>query len=474
MLAVAATALVGLSLVQAPANGAPDGTSARATTVKNPFTNSKKQVRNGVFYYDGSTPITMANVSTLKRKWGRAAVVVTTAKHPTDETPTVNAIHATGAKAYRYIQFFWAPSNGTQDRLDISNGDGAFCFNKGTLLDPNGTPAVGRRTDGGKTTWWFVDANERAVQTRIKSILADLKADGWDGVMFDRGQAATQYIKDINGRPVWSAQSQCTSDPVVQGATFADSYVSMLRLARAVGLGSVMNNGRSPFDRPVRMRPDPKDADCRAARWSACTFKNDIWNAVDLILSEVPTAPRIKDWKRHFAANKLNERDATHGHRVLNLITTSSLGGRTHQNRRDVSYAWSRVKLFNLPVAVNTGDGGCGPDGSDSGVCNRYGNYPDLVNTTFGAPRTTGPSRTKCASGSLVSCVWFRPYALGMDVVNVKGTTSKPTLSTGLSTCRYVKDVYTRKYLAGGRCVKKFTIAMGAWTGHPLHYSTRK
>jgi hypothetical protein len=473
----AVTAALVLALAPPSATGAPDvpaPTTARAaattfsTTDPNPFVDADQRVRNGVFYYTGTVPLDREHVPELKRTWGSPAVVVTTPK--ADEAAAVDAIHATGALAYRYVQFFWAPDNTGYEGIDLTeNPDWAFCRS-------GSQPVRGRTTDSGSVDWHFIDANERAVRLRLRQLLTELRETGWDGVMFDRGQAATQYAQDAAGRDVWHVRSSCTEDPYVRGARFADAYVAMLRLAKAVGLRSIMNNGASPFQQPVRMRPDPDDADCRARRWASCRFLDDVWGAVDLVLSETATALGVDRWDRHFAANRLNERHDRYRNRVLNLVTTANLGGEARQNRRNVFYAWSRIKLFNLPVAVNTGTGGCGPDGSTSGVCNRYGVYPELVDTVFGVPLSTRPARARCADGGRhrIRCVWTRTYARGMNVVNVRGESVHDVrLQTGLSTCRYVYDVFRREPVAGGRCVRAFTLDLGAWRGRPLRYSTQ-
>lgn len=58
-----------------------------------------------------------------------------------------------------------------------------------------------------------------------------LVADGWNGVFFDRGYAALAGIDRHNYR-IWDHQSSCTDNPVLPGATFADSFLQLLALAR--------------------------------------------------------------------------------------------------------------------------------------------------------------------------------------------------------------------------------------------------
>jgi hypothetical protein len=247
----------------------------------------------------------------------------------------------------------------------------------------------------------------------------------------------------------------------------------MLSLAHAEGLQAVMNNGGSPFGSPVRMRPDPRNASCRAGVWSRCKFLSDIWPKVDLVLNETPARPRDARWRSTFAANQRSERDSRYGHRTIALITTATLGGAANQTRSNVFYQWSRVKLFDLAVAVNTGDGGCGPDGSTSGVCNRYGLYPELVNTVMGRPVSSAPTAQLCARRSKIHCVWVRRYRQGTDVINAQSTARKGVrIDLGLAKCRYVYDVYKRTPLAGNTCKLAVRMDLPAWSGRPLRLST--
>jgi hypothetical protein len=308
------------------------------------------------------------------------------------------------------------------------------------------------------------------VRTKIKRILAGLKAKGWDGVMFDRGQAATQYAADLRGRPVWSKKSTCTGSPHKQGARFADAYVSMLGLAHAVGLRAMMNNGESPFDPVTPMRPDPDDRACRAGTWSKCNFISDAWRKLDLVLNETAAKPKVDGWARNFVGNKRSERHPSFGHRTVALITSASLGGDRKQTRRNVFYQWSRIKLFDLAVAVNTGDDGC-PGGTTSGICNRYGVYPELVNTKFGRPLANSPSSSECLRRSEVRCVWKRLYAKGANVLNAQPSPSKVSVKLGTRGCRHVYNVFERRPLAGNNCVRKVSVKLPAWSGRPLKYS---
>jgi hypothetical protein len=453
-------ALTGSALLATGLTGPAPSAVELAASTPNPVASPNGGVSNVTFYYQGQTPLQPGADLTML---GSSSIVVTTPK--SNEADAVAAIHSTGAKAYRYVQFYWAPDDRGYEGINLSEHPGwAFC-RKG------GSPLVGRTTAGG-TRWHFIDANERAVRAQFSQILAGFEADGWDGVMFDRGLSATARAKDAAGRSVWDRKSSCTQDPYRRRATFADAYVNMLGLAHAQGLQAMVNNGNSPFDSPVRMRPDPHNAKCRAHKWAKCRFLDDIWPRVDLVLNETPARPGIKDWGRMFRSNRLSERDSRHGRRTVALITTATLGGARNQTRSKVFYQWSRVKLFDLATAVNTGDGGCGPDGSKSGVCNRYGVHPDLTNVDFGKVKGTKPTSTKCARHDKVRCVWVRRYGRGMNLLNASGRAHTVKVETGLSSCRYVMDVYSGKPLADDECVMSVRLKLRRWTGRPLTYST--
>jgi hypothetical protein len=151
------------------------------------------------------------------------------------------------------------------------------------------------------------------------------------------------------------------------------------------------------------------------------------------------------------------------------LITTATLGGEAQQTKKNVYYQWSRIKLFNLAVAVNTGTGKCPAGGTESGVCNRFGVYPELANVTFGKPLSAGPAKQSCLKNSSQSCVWTRTYARGANVLNQTGTTKRVTIDLGVNTCRHVKNLRTGTTVAG--CVKRVKLTLPPWSGTPLLYS---
>jgi hypothetical protein len=456
-------ALFTSTLAMAMGGGAPGASAQGIHNRVNPVA-SGDAVRNVTFYYGGTTTLAGSDPVQLATTLGRPAIVVSTAK--ADEAGTVKAIHDIGAKAYRYVQFFWAPGDSTYEGIDLDKHPGWMFCREGT------TPSLGRETDDGAEKWYFLDTNESAVRRRIASVLSGYRAEGWDGVFFDRGEAATQNAKDIHGQSIWYRQSSCTGRPYKRGARFADAYVNVLGLAHGAGLQVMMNNGKSPFDPRVPMRPDPGDSYCQAHEWSKCRFLSDVWKHLDLVLNESAAKPEDDGWNRSFTGNSRSELSAAHGLRTVALITTATLGGASKQNRHNVFFEWSRIKLFNLATAVNTGDGGCPPTLDPTQPCNHYGVYPELVDTAFGRPLSASPRSMSCVNSSTVHCLWLRRYDKGVSVVNVgdrRRSDVPVTLNRG--TCRYVYDVYSRSALAGNRCVTRVHLDLSGWSGHPLRYS---
>jgi hypothetical protein len=411
---------------------------------------------NVSFYYQGSEDLAPgSDLSGL----GASSVVVATGGG--DEAAKVEAIHSTGAKAYRYVQYYWAPEGRAYEGVDLPSIRGwAYCGTRSVPLEG--------RTVGG-VRWLYLDTNETKVRQAVRASLRAIRERGWDGVFFDRGAAATQAVVGPGGRRHWWRSSTCTEEPVQAGASFSTAYRNTLGLAHRVGLEAMVNNGRSPFDPVIPMRPDPRDRDCRAAQWSACSTRDDFWDRVDLVLNEVATRPRLEMWTRLFKGHQRAERDAVNGRRTVALVTTSGLGGEQGQTRSGVFYGWSRIKLFNLPVAVNTGDDGC--EGSPTGsVCNRHDLYPELVDTRLGPPLSSGPSSRACVPDSRISCVWVRRYRDGVVLVNATPSARTVRVSTGGTQCRRVLDVYREAPAAEDACVTGFSVRIPAWSGRPFTY----
>jgi hypothetical protein len=361
---------------------------------------------------------------------------------PQQDDPSAAArIKATGATAYRYVQSYWFPKGSSFDGLDIgAHPDWAFCAS-------GSTPLAGRTTGSG-TVWWFLDMNEQPVHQFFLDKFRALKAAGWDGVFLDRGFASLAGDSSHEIDKV----STCTGQPVTPGATFADAYVGIMAVAKQAGVPLIINYGISPFDAHTPLR-------------------SDAWNVLSssgLVLDEAVSHPRDSRWAADFAVNLQNEQNSQHGGRVIGLLTTATIGT---QNRQNVYYGWTRVKLFAIPLGVNTGDAGCANTGGLP--CNQHGLYPELANVGYGPPLSTRPESTQCASGDAIHCLWFRRYEQGISLLNVSPSARTGVIPLGVSGCRYVLDLYTNRSIDGGHCVTSVSVSLGPWEGHPLEYGTK-
>jgi hypothetical protein len=446
-------------LVSACAGSGSEGSSGTTTTAPSPTTTRapRKVVEPGrenvAFYYQQIRRD--ANLTRL----GTVRTVVAGIQN--DGAGAAARIHETGAQAYRYVQSYWFPDDRVFDGLDIrAHRDWAYCA--------DGDEPKPGRTDATGAVWWFLDVNERPVHQYFLDKFRALKAEGWDGVFLDRGYASLTGFDTAN-YGVWDKSSTCTQQPVERGATFADAYVGLMTVARAAGIPVMMNYGVSPFDAQTPLRPDPRDESCIKRDFAGCPTLDDAWDATTFVLDEAISHPKDKYWKEDFAANLANEQDATHPGRVVGLLTTATIG---EQTRKNVYYGWSRVKLFSIPLGVNTGDRGCAA--AKGAPCNRHALYPELADVTFGAPLTTIPASAQCSAGSDIRCVWSRPYQQGMALVNASPRPrTTATMPLGVEGCRYVLDVFTNRPLAGNRCVTAVSVELGPWEGHPLQYATR-
>jgi hypothetical protein len=229
-----------------------------------------------------------------------------------------------------------------------------------------------------------------------------------------------------------------------------------------------MNNGGSPFTRSTPMRPDPKSPACQAHQYDKCPRLDDIWDGLNWVLDEAVAHPRDQLFQDDYHDNLRNEQDRAHGGQTVGLLTTAELGV---NDRSSVYFGWARVKLFDIPLAVNTGEGGC--QGRTVTVCNRHDLYPELSDTNLGKPVQSMPQKLQCQAGSKVHCLWLRRYDHGMSIVNVS---PKPitvsALDLGVGGCRVVTNVWDNKQLEQGKCVDKISIEVPAWSGRPLVYSS--
>jgi hypothetical protein len=374
----------------------------------------------------------------------------------------VIAIKGTGAKAYRGVQAYWFADGDSFDGLEVTKRmDWAFCT--------SGTTPLVARTDSHGVKWYFLDSNERAVRQAFADRVHTLRLQGWDGIFFDRGFAAMTGRDEV-ANDAWNKVSTCTEDPVAPDATLADAYVGMAAEVRQAGLDLIVNYGVSPFDPRIPMRPDPRDPGCAEKVPTDCRTLDDVWRYADGVLDEAIAHTEDTSFLPDLRANALNEKMAARGRPVVGLLTQGTMGGK--HSRDTVYYEWARVKLFVIPLAVNTGDDNCGnpPPGT---LCNRQALYPELANITFGAPLTRAPTASKCASGSKVHCIWMRRYENGLSLVNVSPKAKQTgTIPLGVDGCRYVKDMLTGQPVGGpSACVTAVSLDAGPWSGHPLVYS---
>lgn len=439
-----------------------------------------------VFYYQNITSATPLS------KFGSAAMVITSsqdgliddqATRDANERAAVERIHAAGALAFRYVNAYWMPRGGEYEGLDIWANQGFIFCRSGS------TPLLGRVApdprSGEMAEWYFLDLNERAARNYFSATYFPRVHETWgyDGVFLDRGSAALKGGTDSAGADVWHVKSTCTQDPVVSGRKLSDAFVSLAGQAQAIGLDVIMNYGTSPFGRGPgpRMRPDPRDSDCRAHRWKRCRILEDVWSKVDFVLDESP-APSVPaagsreyrngDWAVDRAENRANETDARHAGKVIGLIKNANTSNATTRTN-EVMYQWARARLYDLQLAVNTGDDGCSPGVS---ACWRYGDakggpWTDLASVELGAPRDRVPFVVACDSGSSVRCVWVRRYRWGMVMLNRSATTrSTGFVNLGLGDCRYIFRVREQAFLEPNNCVSRLKRTLGPWSASVFEY----
>ena len=385
-------------------------------------------------------------------KLGKVNVIVTSRQ--LDDAAAVKAIHAHGAKAFRYIQSYWFPSGQTYDGLDIGKHlDWADCTS-------GSDPLLGRVQGGHQ--WYFLDANERAARQWFVDLLHTLRSEGYDGVMFDRGLAALTGV-DNHAANIWYRPSTCTQNPVSKGATPADAYVGLMREVHKAGLQLFQNYGLSPFDPGNPFRPDPSDPACQRRQYATCRHVEDGIQSVDYFLDEAVAHPKDANWRDDYAANLAGEHDRHFGGKIVGVITQGTLGGDV--SRAAVFFEFARVRLFNVPVAIFTGDKQCS---GGTGVCNRQGLYPELATADFGRPFGTEPQSVNCISGSSVNCVWVRQYEHAISAVNVSDTAAQVTIKLAAGGCQHVTDLESGTPLEQDRCVSSVSLQLAPWSGRPL------
>jgi hypothetical protein len=404
-----------------------------------------------VFYYQNITP---ADAPAFQG----AAAVVTAGQ--TSDAQALATIHAAGARAFRYLDFYWYPADATFEGINIGEHPGwAFC-------EHGRTPLVGRRVGG--VDWYFLDANERPARAALVTYLKHLKSIGYDGIFVDRGSAS---LRGPARSIAWHA-STCTGDPIMTAhRQFANVYVRVLRAANAgVGLDIILNYAH-PFT-GARLRPDPADPSCHGGGPAArCRFLSDVWRWVGSVVDE----HRVPDvGVRAFRAEyRLGMQAESHpapsgGPLVIREVKTRS------RDKSRVYYRWARARLFRMRMFVNTGNDGCG--GSARAPCFHFGTYPLLTRVRLGAPLGVRPVGLRCRGRLPTSCVWIRRYAHGMTIVNPSRRPREVwDVRLRLGGCRRVEDVYrstlrTPHLLAGGACLRRVAYRLPALGGRVLVY----
>ncbi|MFZ4584519.1 MAG: hypothetical protein ACOYNI_04750 [Acidimicrobiia bacterium] len=432
--------------------GNPVQPSAPSGTV--PAADAELGLRNPQFWYQA-----IPAGANLRQKFGDVFLVAAapggTNRETLDEKTMVDEIHQAGARAFRYVQAYWYPANQPFDGLDLAQHlEWAYCKEGDQPLQGRGGP---------KKPWYFMDNNERAWHDYFRGFLLKLKADGWDGVMFDRGMVALAGGTGPGGE-IWHETSTCTQDPVTPGATFSDAFVGMMALVKSTGLQVLQNYGMSIFDPLTPFRPNPRDPACQRRDWAECKPISDGIEYADYWVDEAVAHPRDENFLFDFQANRANEKDPRFGGKVLGLITPGTLGGDV--TRDNVYFQWARVKIFNMPLGVFTGDDNC--NGKLDGLCNRRGLYKELNDLRLGAPLTEMPDKVACEANAEVNCVWVRPYRNGASVVNVTGIAKVVTVSLAGATCRNVVSVIDGASL--GPCGGNLKIDLPPWSGRPLRF----
>jgi hypothetical protein len=308
-------------------------------------------------------------------------------------------VAATGAEPWRYFQPWAFPEGKSYQGINISEHmDWVSCDASGQRIDAKQV---------GSTRWFLADANERGMRAAMIDHMKSLRDAGYQGIFFDRGAVTFEQ-----GSELTSTVSSCTDDPVVSGRTVADAYLEIMKQARSMGLGVMLNFNR-PFA-PGRLRDDVRDA-------------------ADLFLDEY--ALTDADGAESEASED----------RVIKLLKAA--------DRDEALNLWAKAKLYHRPVAINTGDDFCGGEpGPQSAPCNRRGIWPELTSIKLDTAWDDKPTTLTCAANG---CLLVRRYSGGLVLVNrasVRLTTGP--IDIGHARCQYGRNVRTGLLLAGGACIR--------------------
>jgi hypothetical protein len=357
---------------------------------------------------------------------GATGVVITTQRHTAE---ALAAIHSEGALAFSYLNMYWLPKGQVYDGVDLAqHPDWEFC-------GAHQTPLPGRTTGGAghRVTWAYPDLNEAGMHSAVLAYLQGLKAEGYDGVFFDRGIVALRH------GTLPRAVSTCTGDPVTPGATFADAYARIVRDARALGLHIVLNYGSGRVPRSVV-------------------------GAVGRVMQEdAPRSSPANDIAVAFARRAMESRRRT---RYVEEVKTSRSG-----DRAGAFLAWTEVALWPIDVDINSGDTGCAGLAATT-VCFHYGTFPELTGVRRGSAVTAHPARSRCHGRSATVCLWERRWSQAVVAVNETPRSIRTVLTVG-ARCRRVVDIWSGRRIAAGRCVRRFRVTIPPHSGRVYQEAAR-
>lgn len=378
-----------------------------------------------VWYYQPVQPTDAAKFA------GARAVVV--GNQPND-SDAVAMIHGQGALAFHYLNVFWMPLGRQYNGFDLGDHpDWQFC-------SAGNTPEVGRTTNanGVDTIWTYPDLNEQGVHDAIMANLIQLKADGYDGVFFDRGTVA------LGVGPMPTQTSSCTEYPVTPGATFADAYAQIVKDAAGMGLHIVLNYTTSV---PLRQ---------------------DLSPIVDRVMQEIAPHTDATGFSSAFARRRAEEAASGSGPpRYVEEIKTTGL-----DSRNEAFFEWAEAGLWNIDITVNAGDNGCTGVPADT-ICWHYGTFPELTAVNRGRALNANPISRSCEPHHSMNCLWIRRWQGAIVMVNETAHTLTTTVSTGHQRCRIITNVWRGRTIKDNACLTKISIKIPPYAGRIYTETTR-
>ncbi len=378
---------------------------------------------NATFLYQSITPQALTTIGTPK------LMVLT-------DTASAAEARATGALAYKYVQFNWFPTTGAW------NGTTADQRSQWRLCGPSGAP-LGDGTSSSRFLW-YADFNERGFVNAMLAFALRMKQRGFEGLFID-----------VSGRALLGPRSKtlstCTSDPVTPKLRSSDAYVALLRRVKALGL-RVAINYPSPFDDPL-LRP---------ASTGAKTV-NDLRPILDFVLHENAASVDLTPFPD--LITRLRADAQLSGGKVVEMAKSQRAPDSPGKSDNERS-VWALAKLSGQPVVLNTGNDLCDGAGRVPGGCLRMGLAPDLVDLKLGAALDPLPRATDCNTRT-GSCAWYRRFESGFVVYDpaLDAKVRKVTLAlTGDGSCRQVNEVRGRN-ITNGKCVRSLAVSVAPGQG---------